>query len=643
MGTTLDKLTASLTADTPEISASQLATAMLKDLRAHANNRDNASVRFWARLIIELGKASAQPVDLMTATPDKINLSMLQASLWTRRMVGDFYAASNQLKSIGRLKDPNSDLDFLAVGRGRKSYSSAFQLASYAANECQLTENEALIMDAAAFGMSAGHDAVFDLIKEAYHHSPGGKVLEKLGNRIVIANVILAWLKLVAAVTTIKGEIEVEGSLPMPRTLNSTPGEKRLMKATFRSEVGRKQMLNCVRLALVASTGLDFSMPTDGPLAEKAVEWHFAEDYDYHLPGLNEPIAANLIKSNSEKFVSFETLGKNKNPADQVTDEEGVSEMYIVGAPKIPAVVYQRKSREVAKEAKIGVSITLKSAKDVRQNVIDILGTAGNVTVSGPLALLIAIPEIGFRLPYLKAFATVPVTDHEPCEGQWSGTVTFTKVNTSSGKKTIIPHKSPMAITEGGGDDVEKSETYSGTISVSDKGANTKGNFHGRGTGTTNYDIVSTVIENVYGKVWCSPLQGFKPKNDGENTVMYGSGSGSGSVDVSVSIDADGYTISFTPPDANVSFTSSTEPTSFNSCDKSDNTHKGYSSNGTDRKGPGTLSSGKMHFGSDPTVLSDSSTITLQFPTASSSSETSHSTSTASTVTTITWNLRRCD
>src|SRR5207248_2710483 len=202
-----------------------------------------------------------------------------------------------------------------------------------------------------------------------------------------VVNLVLAWTKLVAAVTSIRGEIEVEGSLPLIRTKSSNidePGNRVLMKAKFWNEVGRKQMLNCVRLALNASTGLDLSLPTDGPLEEKAVDWHFAGD--------NEIRVNDAATRNTQNFVYF-------------------------------------KSMEVEKQANVMVAITLKSAKDVRQNLIDIAGIAGNMAVGGPMALLLAVPEIGFRLPYTAAHATIPVTDHEPCDGKWKGSITYNLVD----------------------------------------------------------------------------------------------------------------------------------------------------------------------------------------------------------------------
>src|SRR5207237_1849493 len=105
IGTSLDKLAAIITKDTPELPASRLSEVMLKDLRTQADS-DNQFVRFWARLIIELGKFASPPVDLMKAAPSNVNLSMLQATLWTRRLTAGIYMVQSRSKTVGKSQKP---------------------------------------------------------------------------------------------------------------------------------------------------------------------------------------------------------------------------------------------------------------------------------------------------------------------------------------------------------------------------------------------------------------------------------------------------------------------------------------------------------------------------------------------------------
>lgn len=625
VGTTLDKLTTAITKDTPQFPASQLSTLMLEDLRSQADNTDNLFVRFWARLIIELGKYASQPIDLMTAPPGNINLSMLQATLWTRRLTAEIYLLQNRSKTVGQTHQPFAARSSFAYADLQKDHASPFRLASFSATEdlpCQMTEAESLILDADAFVLSAAHDRVVEALIEHEIEHGGGKAasqfLGKLSAGLFGANLALAWLKLVAAVTMIRGELTVEGSLPLIRTPNSTPGERRLMKARFWSEVGHKQMLNCVRLKLIVYAGLDFALPTDGPLSEKAVEWHFAGDNETRV---NDPGTRNL-----DKFVTFESPGTDRDPEDQVTNEEGISEMYLVGASKIPSVALSR-AMLVEKQANVLVGIRLKSSKNVKQNLIDIGGTALNLAASGPLALLIAVPELGFRLPYAAAHATIPVTDHEPCNGQWQGTITYTVVNNQVSNRTIPASTDGYTRTEGGHENSDETKTNSGTVLVDGHS----------GLADESYDYIYTLDKVSNGTTPC--CTGTAPCGRSQmgriawfsqsTLTRYASGNGQGKLSVSVVLEKDSYEVEIQPFAVNATSQETTQmsgkacignhPGSFPS--------KSYSQSHTGTDGGLPLLVGKAKYGADPNKLSGSYTVTLNY----------------GAVITLTWNLRRCN
>lgn len=227
-------------------------------------------------------------------------------------------------------------------------------------------------------------------------------MIAKLSRGIGIANTVLAWAKLVAAVAMLKGEIVVDNP-PLIRTLNSVPGEKRLMTATIRMDVGKKQTVNCFRTAINVAFGLDFDVPNDGPLADAAITWEFP----------------NVVEQS--KLVWLEApQGKDRNPFNQLTDNKGVSQMWLVGAPKMPPVA-KKNPKTITKTAHVRVSVRLKSSKDFVQNWIDIGGAALGLvdpSIGGVAGGLVgSIAEIGFRLPYVVARAAIPVIDHEAFAG----------------------------------------------------------------------------------------------------------------------------------------------------------------------------------------------------------------------------------
>ena len=94
--------------------------------------------------------------------------------------------------------------------------------------------------------------------------------------------------------------------------------------------------------------------------------------------------------------------------------------MWLVGAPKMPPVV-KKNPKTITKTAHVRVSVRLKSSKDFVQNWIDIGGAALGLvdpSIGGVAGGLVgSIAEIGFRLPYDVARATIPVIDHEAFAG----------------------------------------------------------------------------------------------------------------------------------------------------------------------------------------------------------------------------------
>ncbi len=627
IGIKLDTLTTSMVQDTKKFPASKLSDMLLQDLRFHADDFDDPFGRFWARLIIELSKYSAKPVDLMTAAASDVNLNMIQESLWMRRLTGIFYAIKKGTKQqSNRDRAPLSHGTFANAGF-RKEEGSRLSLASLAQEgnlPCQLSEQESLTLDARSYIGTIIHDKGFEVMKEFFEHGHievGAEFMEALSHRILIANIALGWLKLVAALTMIEGKIEMAGAGPLVRTFNSTEGEQRLMTATLREEVGQKQMLNCFRLQIIAYTGLDYSMPTDGPLAEKAVEWHFAGD--------NEIRVNNASTQNLEHFVFFkapesdpgeaEHEERNADPQKQKTNKEGVTKMLLVGSPKIPVVI-ESTSMKVEKQADVLVGITLKSSQDVQQNVIDILGLGAGVALGGPTGLLLIPAELAYRLPYVAARATFPVTDHEPCDGQMVGTVNYSVIEDSSFSRGVEPRTGEFDTTTGGSDNMSRTLHFTGTVTV-------------RGKDSEEDASASVIYQHnlvVSGKHLCSRIKGLEASSTTSSETQFGSGSGSGVGNLGLSLDKDEYRISFHPRSVSIDgqFISQS---STNSCAHL-KPQSNSASSSVDFGVSGDLKA-TQKYGNDRNVLSGSST----------TSETHSAGGITVTVTaTISWNLRMC-
>ncbi len=637
----LEKIASVITKNTPEIPASQLAELMLKNLRTQAENTDNKFVRFWARLIIELGKSSAQPIDLLTAPASQVNLSMLQATLLTRRLQGDFYTLKTN--QTGMIEPPFSQRNLFVSAVWKTKDLPFFRPVSYSVinnSPCNLTGDEALILDAAAIKISFWNGWQMSQLGD----SAG---LKKLGLGLQGSNAALAWLKLVASVTMMKGEILVSKPLPLVRTKNSdTQGilNKRLMVARVWSEVGKTEMLNCVRPLINAATGLDFNLPTTGPLADVAIEWNFEGD--------NQTRVNDAATRNTEKFVVFEAeKGAPANPQKQVTNNLGLSKMWLVGAPKIPAVVYQTNPMKVEKKAEVLVAVTFKSAKDVKQNLIDFLGTVISVASAkkaddpfGLIGLIGSAAEIGYRAPFVAARVTIPVTDHEPCDGQWQGTISYTYIYDSKSNKITKPPPGGYPGGKGAGfaggyENQNMTITQSGTVSVN-------GNEF---VGNSSADETFTREQFSSSKNYChggagGPKGPLVAASSISSQTRYGGGNKQGKISGQIILNKDDYKISIKPLTIRGILQSSSGQSTSGGCGSLPS--KSYSGSSESEFGSNDYLSGTAKYEADRNILSGSFTKTDSHPSSSSSleyrGEVSTLTSNTTVVRTTTWNLQRC-
>ncbi|GEM_PF-5509834 len=611
----LETIAALITKKTPEISARQFGELMLRDLRASAERNDDPYLRFWARLIIELGNVPGNKIDMMDAPAGRVEFNILQTSLMLRRLQGVFYRLNGSTGTLIRPDTPQTGF----IPATFRSDQPTFQLASFvnAQNPCNLTGDQALILDGAAIHLSTWNGA---LVGSFTSTRPG------ITKSLQIANAALAWGKLAASVTMLRGTIHVQEG-PLIRTLNSDTSKlsnRRLLIARFWSEVGDLEALNCLRPTLNLMTGLDFNLPTGGPLKGADTDWRFEGD---NATRVNDPSTRN-----TDAFVDFEidkadrANGNSPDPHKQVTDDSGLSKMWLVGAPKVPAILSG--PIDVPKKAQVYVTLTLKSAKDWKQNAVDfsgfVLGLTQSISEGGVLdpvafttALIGAGAEIGYRTPFTAARAVVPVIDHEQCQGGWTGTVTYEVVDSSKSKTDRAPSSTGMQQITGGYDSSDRTLIQSGTISIDgDLGKNSPASA--QATEVLNLDRLTT------GKVLCSRKEGFRPFNVRETITDNGEGSVTGFVDAQIMLRENDYQISFKPMSMSGKVTRVGSSSMPGNCAGK----KGGSSNSTydTSYGLNDYVKGIGRYGPDRNKLSGS-----------------HTYSPIPTVTvTIKWNLRRC-
>lgn len=435
----------------PELKDLQLDAVLVEGIRKHARG-DNPLLRFWARFIVELGRQHAIPYDILgTTDPKAIRLDAVQSALIVRRLVGDFYALSQKGNRSATEAQPGlpwrPDTMLASAGTGsqpfllkagwtteppqpRSDAVGATLVRGVQSGPCGSlgSGDNATILDAAATIITSGWGEMLDLGKL------GGSA-KKYGTFLNIANIILAYAKFIATYAALETEIEIEDP-PLVRTKNSVPGEKRQLTATVRMDTGGWENINCFRTALNVATGLDFSLIKDGSLEGVEVNWHLNQGPDFYSNSTgitgNRPIVG-FAAQNSPRIQDAGTYagvpGKAGTPVGNLartkTDTAGKARIFLEGAPKIPYVA--GKIRTVMKDVGVYTTIKMKGG-DIKGDAVDVMSQAIGVILGGAAGLLTMPVELLYRTDWAsRGYLIVPVKDHERCNGEWYGTITYTQ------------------------------------------------------------------------------------------------------------------------------------------------------------------------------------------------------------------------
>lgn len=416
-----------------------VANLLVDGLRG-AGQSDQPAMRFWADFIVELGRQSATPYDLLASDldPGKVSLDAIQVSLILRRLVADMMvlqaskthkaefaptwkpgSAYLQWKLVsyrlqgGAIRDAvwrPGDRPHLRLVQEEKGGSSSLP--------CTMTELQAQIMDITAYSSAKGFDKIIDLVKEDFE---GAEAYGKAAGRI---NAILALIKLLAYYACMETDITMSGEPPLVRTQSThDAGERRTLTGTVRENIGNWQALNCVRLALNGAD-LDISLPSDGPLAGVQTQWLLTSGGFGKIEGAYTPGIVEFVSPYGTANIQTAT-GPVSDFTAPKTDEEGHITIDIQGTKQPEKLT---NPVPVMKQAEVRFSVSAK-AVSLSQDLID----AGGVASGGPISMLVGGPvEMLLRSQmHLSKRLLIPVKDWESDDGNWRGHIDCT--NTHSG------------------------------------------------------------------------------------------------------------------------------------------------------------------------------------------------------------------
>lgn len=384
---------------------------LLEDIREGMSGT-SPTVRMWAGVIVELGRQSANPYDLLTVIDfSTVYLDGLQQVLMLKHLAAEFVALGihrASTPSMSRWPVPlpgeNPSLRLVAdTGRFARRVSS-FKPG----DPCGFGTDEGIATSEAAsfWGLAvkttlgplrqaAEQTALADLYRrlaETVEQQATNafvermKALQELGyskaetadlNKLMktfskyhtIATALLSLAEMVAVMQAVKIDIELAPPPPLVRTKTSAPGAHGDLTAHLSFDLGdldppARQTVGCSAWAL-AAVGIDFSLPEKGPIKGADVQWSIVEG------GLKMDAKAGY--QIREAIVELENPGPRIQDAgvgfgdvkrSVRTDEQGVAKTGIHGAPqKRPLGI---DPQPVIKRATVRANVQLKPADLLR-------------------------------------------------------------------------------------------------------------------------------------------------------------------------------------------------------------------------------------------------------------------------------------
>lgn len=414
---------------------------LLEGVRRNAANDENPYLRVWARFISELGVNSSAKYDVLGgAKPEDVEIDAIQHLLIVRRLYGDLYALSEKYKPqtvpVQADFSGSAEPQFVKAGLVESGFAPVEISSSIPAvtppdkqPPCKMDGNVPTIMDAAATATGVGFDQFLGYLEDNLK-KVGSDRVKIYGVVLTTVNILLAYGKFIATYAAIESKIVLEDAPPLIRTKNALPGDRKRLKTEVRMNTGNWQMVNCFRMALNVSTGMDFSLVSDGPLGDVGIRWKLDEG------GGRDVYSNGTGVTGKEQIVGFAAdgatriqdkgagAGTKKSAVGDLTftktDEKGEARIILEGSPQKNAKV--GKVTPVMKQAKIRTNIRMK-AGEIKGDMVDVAGQA-IAAIPG----LISMPvELLYRMDWASvAELTVPVRDWEMCKGGWSGKVEAT-------------------------------------------------------------------------------------------------------------------------------------------------------------------------------------------------------------------------
>lgn len=408
----------------PELAGKPIGKMLLDDIRANARSSVPA-LRFWAQFIIELGRRSPEPYDLMgTVDPASVQLDGVQNTLIVQRLVADLRILAAGAEGQG--PSPSSELrgyrtgPLLAALFPAPGGASPFLFMAAPAPSFQPCEVSGLEAEVSEWLVTKGANKAFGTLMKTLEEG-GAKWAGKITRVIGVTNFLLAYIKLAYTLMNLEIEIGMDGENPLQRTRNRQPGERRQLTTKLDLKTGDMQFNNCLRQTL-KKVGLNFDLPEEGPVEGAGVEWTLVEGGTrVDTKGSYKITDAIVEIENPGARVQTARGQQAKNFTQSQTNPQGLSNIGILGAAQKEPVTGH--PIPVDKQFKVRVNVQLKPPK-----ISKAVMTGAGIAIGGPGGLLTLPVDLIYQTRWPSKTETFPLTDW--VDGY--GTITYVETGQSA-------------------------------------------------------------------------------------------------------------------------------------------------------------------------------------------------------------------
>lgn len=386
-------------------------TMLLDEIRAGVND-SSPTVRTWAGLIVELGRQSPEPYDLLTVTDSSaVRLNGLQQVLILKHLSAEFFALAIQRATMPALSHdgvPSYDeRNLVQLVSDSKRWTRRVSSLN-AGDPCGFGTDQGIRTSEQASGWGWSLKFAFGPLRnladeiglmEAYrelsqttdlrsiHHRQelisSGKAVDAELNKFVntlsklhnVATALLSLAELTAVMNAVKIDISMDPAPPLERTKTRQPGQYAKLTAALSFDLGELDLPARSNVActswLFAGVGLDFSMPENGPIKNADVEWTLVEGGLKMDSKAGHKITEAIVElENPGPRIQDAGVGFGDVKKSVRTNENGVAKVGIHGAPQKRDL--GRNPQPVKKRATVRANVQLKPA-DIFRDLADAL------------------------------------------------------------------------------------------------------------------------------------------------------------------------------------------------------------------------------------------------------------------------------